>query len=154
MTREGRIALTGVIATVLAFAIGFGWQYTRARGLQQQLDVASTDLAFERLEATLAAATIEADRNNYEIARQLASDFFTGLQNEMQRAPEEKQPELQRILSLRDGVITAASRSDSQTGSLLAQLYSTYRVAFGDSPVTLQPAPQNQPAPSTTTTSQ
>ncbi|HEY0811601.1 MAG TPA: hypothetical protein VGD49_15630 [Longimicrobiales bacterium] len=70
MTREQKIALTGVVATVVAFAAGFFWQNMRARSLQDKLDTANVELTFKRLEATLAAATIEADRGNYEIARQ------------------------------------------------------------------------------------
>ncbi len=147
MTREQKIGMTGAIATVLAFLIGFGWQYTKARSLQQDLDATRIELTFERLEANLAAATIEADRGNFEIARQLSSDFFTQLQADMSRAPEERRAELGRILAQRDAIITAASRSDPQTGSLLSQLYSTYRVAFGDSPVPPQPAPIPVPSP-------
>ena len=141
MNREQKIALAGVIATVVAFLIGFGWQFTRARALQEQLDQATIELTLEQLETTLAAATIEADRGNYEIARQLASDFFTRLQDDWQQAPQAQQAELQRIMEQRDAVITAASRSDPQTGSLLAQLYSAYRVSSGDAPVRPQPAP-------------
>jgi hypothetical protein len=147
MTREQKIAVTGVVATVLAFAIGFLWQNIRARGIQDNLDTANVELTFARLENKLAAATIEADRGNYEIARQLSSEFFTGLQTDLDRAPEARQSELRRILSQRDIIITAASRSDPQTGSLLAQLYSTYRVAFGSTPV----SPQAGPAPPETT---
>jgi hypothetical protein len=151
MTREQRFALGSVLAILVAFLIGFGWQYTRARNLDQQLEQATNELTFKRLEANLAAATIEADRGNYEIARQLSSEFFTNLQRDMTRAPQERQMELQRIAGQRDAIITAASRSDPQTGSLLAQLYSTYRVAFGDNPVSVQPAPV-QPTTTTTTT--
>jgi hypothetical protein len=151
MTREQKIALIGVLATVLAFLIGFGWQFSRARALQENLDTANVELTFKRLEAKLAAGTIEADRGNYEIARQLASEFFTGLQTDLERAPEQRQPELRRILAQRDVVITAASRSDPQSGSLMAQLYNTYRVAFGDAPVSAQPAPVPAPVPTTTT---
>jgi hypothetical protein len=147
MTREQKIAVTGVVATVLAFAIGFLWQNMRARGIQDKLDTANVELTFARLENKLAAATIEADRGNYEIARQLSSEFFTGLQTDLDRAPETRQAELRRILTQRDVIITAASRSDPQTGSLLAQLYSTYRVAFGSAPV----SPQAAPAPPETT---
>ncbi len=151
MTREQKILLGGAVATILAFLIGFGWQYTRASRLDQQLATTRTDLTFERLESTIAAATVEAYRGNYEIARKLASDFFTGLQNELMRAPEEHRTELNAINNQRDAIITAASRSDPQTPNLLGQLYSTYRVAFGDAPVTPQPAPMTPP---TTTTSQ
>ena len=141
MTREQKIVLSAVITTIAAFLIGFGWQYSRAHQLEDRLETTTNDLTFKRLEAKLAAATIEADRGNYEIARQLASEFFTGLQSELGRVPEDKRQELSIIASHRDAVITAASRSDVQTGSLLAQLYNTYRVAFGDAPVAAQPAP-------------
>lgn len=147
MTREQKIMLGGAIATVLAFLIGFGWQYSRAEQLEQELNVASTELAFQRLEGKLAAATIEADQGNYEIARQLASDFFTGLQADLARAPDEAQQQLNVIAAQRDVIITAASRSDPQTASLIGQLYNTFRIAFGDEPVAAQ-----VPAPVTTTT--
>ena len=147
MTREQKIMLGGAIATVLAFLIGFGWQYTRAERLEQELNVASTELAFQRLEGKLAAATIEADQGNYEIARQLASDFFTGLQADIPRAPDAAQQQLNVIAAQRDIIITAASRSDPQTASLIGQLYNTFRIAFGDEPVATQ-----VPAPATATT--
>jgi hypothetical protein len=149
MTREQKIILGGVLATLAAFLIGFVWQNSRARSFEGELETTRTELTFERLEGTLAAATIEADRGNYEIARQLASDFFTGLQREIGRAGEQRHLELQAISNQRDAIITAASRSDPQTGSLLAQLYSTYRVAFGDNPVTVRPGPA--PTPTSTT---
>jgi len=152
MTREQRILLGGIVFTVLAFLIGFGWQYTRARSLHDQLQQTNQQLTFKELEATLAAATIEASRGNYEISRQLASRFFTRLQTDIQKAPEDKQTALRAISNQRDVIITAASRSDPQTPSLLGQLYGTYRVTFGDTPVTPQPAPvQPLPAPATTT---
>jgi hypothetical protein len=150
MTREQKFVLGGVIAVLAAFLIGFGWQFTRARNFERQLQQSNYELTFKRLEATLAAATIEADRRNYEIARQLASEFFTGLQRDMARAPQDRHMELQRISGQRDAIITAASRSDPQTGSLLAQLYSTDRVAFGDNPVSVQPAPVRTPTTTTT----
>lgn len=147
MTREQRILLGGVIMTIVAFLIGFGWQYTRARALDSDLQVSNEQLTFKRHEATLAAATIEAYRGNYEISRQLASRFFTGLQTDVGRAPEDKQMQLRAINNQRDAIITAASRSDPQTASLLGQLYSTYRVAFGESPVPAQPGPGPGPGP-------
>ena len=44
MTREQRILLGGVIMTIVAFLIGFGWQYTRARALDSDLQGSGTDL--------------------------------------------------------------------------------------------------------------
>jgi hypothetical protein len=152
MTREQKFALYALLGIVLAFLIGFGWQYTRARDFENRLAQSEKALTFKKLESTLAAAIIEADRGNYEIARQLSSDFFTDLQANLSRAPQEHQQELTAISGQRDVIITAASRADPQTGSLLAQLYSTYRVAFGDAPVTPRAGAAPAPAPTTTTT--
>lgn len=151
MTREQKLLLYAAAGIVVAFLIGYLWQNTRARSFEKQLEQANTELTFEKLETKLAAATIEADRGNFEIARQLASEFFTGLQTDMSRAPEDHRQELTAIMGQRDAVITAASRSDPQTSAHLAQLYNTYRVAFGDAPVAMQPAPA---AVTTTTTTQ
>jgi hypothetical protein len=151
MTREQKLMLFAVAGIVVAFLIGFVWQNTRARDFERRLEVANTDLTFERLETRLAAALIEADRGNYEISRQLASDFFTGLQNDIKRAPVETQQQLHVIAGHRDAIITAASRSDPQTASLIGQLYNTFRIAFGDAPVT---PPRASPAPRSSTTTQ
>ncbi len=151
MTREQNFLLGGLVGIVVAFLVGFGWQYTRARSFESRLDGVTQDLTFKRLEATLAAATIEAQRGNYELARRSSSDFFTGLQEAMPRAPEDQRLPLERIAAQRDLIITAASRADPQTAAMLGQLYGTYRVAFGGLPVTPTPAP---PQPATTTTNQ
>ena len=152
MNREQKLGLFAAIGIIAAFLIGFVWQNMRARDFERRLDQANVELTFERLESKLAAALIEADRGNYEIARQLASEFFTGLQADMSRAPEEHRQELTAISGHRDVIITAASRSDPQTASLIGQLYNTYRVAFGDAPVSPQAAPAPPAAPTSTTT--
>jgi len=149
--RKGLFVAGGV---VLAFLVGFGWQFTRAHSLQNQLDQAQRELTFQRMEATLGAATIEAQRNGFEPARQLASDFFTRLQAAAAQAPSAGQPQLQQILSQRDQVITQLSRGDAQAGPILADLFVRYRVAIGESanapPGGTEPGARGAPAaPST-----
>jgi hypothetical protein len=151
MNREQKLTAFAIAGIVIAFLIGFVWQNMRARDFERRLEVANTDLTFERLESKLAAALIEANRGNYEISRQLASEFFTGLQNDVKRAPTDAQQALNAIAGHRDAIITAASRSDPQTASLIAQLYNTFRVTFGDAPVA---PPGAAPAPATSTTTQ
>ena len=148
MNRQNILVVAALV--LVAFLIGFGWQFTRARALGTELEQTTEQLTWKELEVKLAAATIEAQRGNFEISRQLSSEFFTRLQNEIGRAPDDKRLELQAISNQRDAIITAASRSDPQTASLLGQLYSTYRVAFGEAPVTPLPAPEMPPPPSTT----
>jgi hypothetical protein len=125
--------LIALIAAVVAFLVGFGWQYMRARGLAGDLEVAERSAAFNGLEATLGAATIEAQRGSYELARQHASDFFSTLQTEIGDAPESATTALQQVLGERDAMITALSRSNPQAGPLLAQMFNRYRVAMGKS---------------------
>lgn len=132
MTGQQRVVLTAVVAALIGFMIGAVWQYTSARGYADRLDVAETGLAFQQIEATLGAATIEAQRGSYELARQLASDFFSSLQQHVDRAPADVQPAFTEMLQRRDAMITALSRSDPQSGSMLAQLFMRYRIAMGE----------------------
>lgn len=121
-----------IAAGVLAgFIIGFLWQYVAASSARDQLAVASHELTFQQLEGTLGAAAIEAQRGGFETSRQLASQFFSGLQREIQRAPADVRPVLADILQRRDAMITALSRNDPQSGPLLSQLFIRFRNAFG-----------------------
>lgn len=154
MNRGQQVVLTAG-GLVLAFAIGFGWQYTRARELEQelaeaeaQLGEARAELTFARLESTLAAGTVQAQRGSFEVARGLASEFYTGLQQSVAEAPAEALAELQAILAQRDAMITALSRADPASGELLAQLLVRYRVALGGAAeATPIPAPAQPAAP-------
>jgi hypothetical protein len=151
MTHQQRVILIGAAAAIAGFAIGALWQYGSARGYAQRVDRTEHTLAFTRLEATLGAATIEAQRGSHEIGRQLASDFFTGLQQVVNEAPADRQPALREILQRRDAMITALSRADPQSGPMLAQLFLRYRIAMGEQvgptdDVSSPPAPRDTPA--------
>lgn len=132
MYERQHLIMTGLAALIIGFAIGAVWQYASASSYASRLEQAEHDLAFQRLEATLGAATIEAQRGSYEISRQLASDFFTGLQDDLATATAARQQEFREILRQRDSMITALSRSDPQTGAQLAQLFMRYRIAMGE----------------------
>lgn len=139
MTDTQRVVLGALIAAIVGFAIGAGWQFSSARSSRAQLDTMRVELdstrhelTFQRLEATLGAATIEAQRGNHESARRLASDFFTELQNEIESAPPQAQPALSAILARRDVMITELSRSSLESGGVLAELFADYRMAMGD----------------------
>jgi hypothetical protein len=155
-----RVVLGVVIAAVVAFAIGGGWQFSKARAYRgelettrAQLDTARYELTFRRLEATLGTATIEAQRGNHESARRLASDFFSGLQTAIEEAPVSAQPALQQIQAQRDAMITELSRANLESGGLLAAIFDRYRAAMGE-PVGPIPAPSAQPPSGDTMPSQ
>jgi len=129
-TKSGLLVAGGI---VVAFLAGFGWQFARAHSLASRLEQAERDLAFQRMEATLGAATIEAQRGAFETSRRLASDFFTGLQDSVDKAPEAGRTTLQRILQQRDAIITQLSRNDGQAGTVMSALFVQYRTAVGES---------------------
>jgi hypothetical protein len=132
MTAQQRTILVAAFMALVGFAVGALWQYTSVRDLSATLATTSGELAFQRLEATLGAATIEAQRGSYEIARQLTSSFFSGLQEQIASARGERQQAFHEILQRRDAMITALSRSDPQAGAMLAQLFLRYRIAMGE----------------------
>lgn len=148
MTYRQRVVLIAAAAAIAGFAIGALWQYASARGYSQRLERTEHALTFKNLEALLGAATIEAQRGSHEIGRQLASEFFSGLQQSLAAAePQERQP-FQEILDRRDAMITALSRGDPQSGPMLAQLHTRYRIARGEpvGPTADVNSPPPQPA--------
>jgi hypothetical protein len=151
MTDGQKAVLGAAVAAIVAFAIGAGWQYSAARDYRADLeavrverDSVASDLTWQSLEATLGAATIEAQRGNHESARRLASDFFTGLQESSAAAPAGAQAALSSILEQRDALITELSRSSLESGGLLAEIFAEYRSALGE-PIGPMPAPAAAP---------
>jgi hypothetical protein len=132
MRSDRTTILATAAAAIIGIAIGALWQHAATRGQARELDTARHELVFLRLEATLAAATVEAQRGNYEIARQLASGFYGDLQREIGAAEGGQQAMFGEILQQRDATITALSRADAQSGSMLAQQFTRYRLAVGE----------------------
>lgn len=130
MDRRNRAIWTAV-AVVVAFLIGFGWQYMVASEAKSDLASARRELSFQQLESTLAAAAIAAHRGTFESARRLASDFYTGLQRNAGDAPTQATDELSAILAERDATITLLSRADLRAVEVLDQQYIRLRIALG-----------------------
>jgi hypothetical protein len=152
MTNQQKTIAAIAAAAILGFAVGMLVQYAAGRGDAQQLRSTQTALTFKRIEATLGAATVEAQRGSYEIARQLASEVFSSLQAAIGQAEGERRQALEQILQRRDDMITALSRGDPQSGSMLAQLFTRYRIAMGehvgpDAGTAPAPAEDAAPAP-------
>ncbi len=108
-------------AAVLGFLAGFLLQYGQVNRARQQVADASAAIQAARLEATLSAAVIEAQAGRFEVARQHASDFYTGLQRRllpvMDGAP---QAEARTMLAERDSIITSLARNDPASPGTLA----------------------------------
>lgn len=134
MDPRHRNALLIAAGVVLAFLVGFGWQYTRAEAVEDHLETTTREATFQRLQATLAAAALDARAGAHEVARQHASRFYSGLQDALPDAPAGAAEELGAILATRDAMITSLSRSDPEVADQLHRLFLRWRLAF-DEPV-------------------
>jgi hypothetical protein len=117
---------------LVVFLIGAGWQFLRAEGLEARLEASERELTFTRLESTLGAATLEARRGSYEVARQLASAFYDGLQDRIVSTPDAARLHFTAVLDRRDDVITGLSRAQENTGVLLSDLYLQWRSGMAE----------------------
>jgi hypothetical protein len=113
------------------------WMTARTR--RDERDTAQAALRISTLQNTLASATIDARRGEYEPARQAASEFFTNLRTEIDSGlasvfNQTQQNNLRSILDVRDDTITLLARSDPASADRLVDLYNTYRQAVGGTP--------------------
>lgn len=141
MTSEQRNTWVAVAGIAVAFAIGFGWQNSKARGARTELDAARQEVtalqhqqALQQLEASLAMATVAAQFGSFERGRQLASDFFARLQTMQEQegsVPTTARPALSEMLARRDGIITMLSRAQPESGFELASLLTWLQNALG-----------------------
>jgi hypothetical protein len=138
MSTKTRNVLIVIATLIVAFGIGAAWQFAqanRARGelatLQAEMEGVRSELALERLHSTLALATVAAQLGNYERARQLTSDFFSGLQEHSASAPMAAQTTFDGLLGSRDAMITSLSRAQPEAGLDLARMLGRYREALG-----------------------
>jgi hypothetical protein len=96
-----------------------------AEGAAQALNLAT-------LQNTLASATVDAQRGDYESARQAASDFFTALREVANRGADAgltpaQQSGLEALFTDRDGIISLLARSDPAASQRLSDLYVGFR---------------------------
>jgi hypothetical protein len=96
-----------------------------------QRDAAQTGVRLAQLRNTLGAALIDAQRGQYEPARQLTSDFYTTLRGEIVDESGSvftvsQRDDLRPLLSERDNLITLLARSDPAAGERLFTVYSTF----------------------------
>lgn len=117
---------------LIVFLIGFVPMWLKARGCAGELATAQRELSLARLHNTLASATIDARRGDYEPARQAASNFFTSLGAEADKATgsaltDSQKQNIQTLFAGRDEVITLLARSDPASADRLSDLYASYR---------------------------
>lgn len=130
-----RIAIYAAVLLIV-FLLGFVPMWLNARSCAGELATTQRELSLARLQNTLASATVDARRGEYEPARQAASNFFTSLRAEADRATgsaltDTQKQSLEPLLAGRDEVITLLARSDPAAADRLSDLYASYRKVMG-----------------------
>jgi hypothetical protein len=121
-----------LLVFLLGFLLGFVPTWLKSRECSSSLSEAEHQLSLAMIHNALASAVIDARRDDYESARQAASDFFTFLQAETDRGADSVLSQAQRegiqpLLSRRDEIITLLARGDAASADLLSDLYVLYR---------------------------
>ena len=117
---------------LVVFLLGFVPMWLQARAASNKLAETEHQLTLVRMQDNLASAAIDARRGDYEPARQAASQFYTSMRAELDKADVSNFTKAQRdgvqpLLAGRDGVITLLARSDPASADRLADLYTAYR---------------------------
>ncbi|MFW6206157.1 MAG: hypothetical protein ACOC5I_02865 [Gemmatimonadota bacterium] len=146
--KRGRGVLWTLIAMVVAFGAGFGWQFYEASRVRAELADTQQQLLVERLRVRLGQAAIAAQSGDYESARQRMSDFFTRLDAASPELPDSITVVTDQFLAVRDEVITGLSRANSEYAGVLYGMLDRFRNVAGlDEGVTTAPAePESEPA--------
>lgn len=124
------VIYAGVLLVV--FLLGFLPMWVKARSATSSLIETEHQLMLVRMQNNLASAVIDARRGDYEPARQRASEFFTSLRAEIDKAdtsnftPAQRQG-MQPLFAGRDEMITLLARSDPASADRLSDLYVAYR---------------------------
>jgi hypothetical protein len=128
-----RLVLFATIFLV-GLLLGLVPMWMKLRECARVKDLAQAELRVKTLQASLANATIDARRGEYEPARQSASEFFTNLRTETDRTDDlvfnsSQRESFRPLFEARDEVITLLARSDPASLDRLADLYTKYRQA-------------------------
>jgi hypothetical protein len=117
---------------IVAFLLGFIPTWFKSRECSRDLSQAERQLSLASMQNSLASVAIDAQRGDYESARQAASTFFTSLREEMDivddssLSPAQREA-LQPLLAQRDGIITSLARGDLASAEQLSDLYVEFR---------------------------
>ena len=136
--RSGVVRRVGMYlgAALVIFLLGFVPMWLKARANAEQRDAAQRELRVSRMQNTLASAAVDAQRGEYEPARQAASDFFTALREQVDGVAGEapaltpaQREGLRPLHAQRDEVITLLARSDPASSGRLLEMYAAFRKA-------------------------
>jgi hypothetical protein len=117
---------------LVVFLLGLVPMWLKARTAASSLAEAQHELVLAKMQNDLASAVIDAQRGDYEPARQALSRFFTSLREESDKGGNSNFTEAQRnsiqpLFTGRDELITLLARNDPASADRLSDLYLSYR---------------------------
>ena len=119
------------------FLLGFIPMWLKASSAIEQRNAAQREVRLTQLENTLGAAIVDVYRGDFEPARQITSDFYTNLRNQIDAGsasvftPAQRE-QLRPLLTERDDLITLLARSDPGAADRLFSVYSSYKKLAAD----------------------
>ena len=124
--------ITYVALLLLAFLLGLVPMWWVNSQCSSSLSDAERQLSLARMENSLASAAIDAQRGDYEAARQAASDFFTVLRAETSKGVDSALSQAQKdgaqpLFTQRDQIITLLARGDAASADLISDVYVSCR---------------------------
>lgn len=135
---RSKIAKIGVAAAgaLVIFLLGLVPMLIQKWSVESRLAETETQLRRTQVSGELAEAMVEANRGEYERARQKASGFFQKLRAEEERGDEgylsaEAREKIKPVFDARDSVITLLAQRDQASVERLYDVYSTYQASMG-----------------------
>ena len=127
--RTTRRVITLAVLMCIIFLLGFSPMWYKLRNCTNYLSEFEQQFELVRIQNALASSVIDAQRGDYEPARQSASIFFTSLLAETDRQKDSflSQEERKEMFMHRDEIITLLARNDPASANKLSDLYVLYR---------------------------
>jgi hypothetical protein len=139
LSPAARIGIYIIVALVI-FLSGLIPMWLKASAAASQRDAAKRELQLSMMQNLLASSAIDAQRGEYEPARQEASNFFTTLREQLDKGETDatltspQRDGLKALLTQRDDLITLLARSDPAAAPRLFDMHVAYRKAFLSQP--------------------
>lgn len=149
---QSKLVKWGIIAAALlvVFLLGLVPMLMQKWGVQEELAKTETALRKVQIENLLTTSIVEANRGEYERARQNAEKFFQELRAEEEKADkgylsEEARGKLKSIFDASYQVIALLAKGDQASVERLNNIYSSYQEALGNKqpPTTVPPKENN-----------
>ena len=117
---------------LIVFLLGLVPMWLKARTATNSLAETEHQLILAKMQNNIASAVIDSRRGEYEPARQAASQFFTSVRAELDKADgstfsQAQIQGIQPLLAGRDEIITLLARSDPASADRLTDVYVAYR---------------------------